>query len=185
MSDEEKQDGINVDTDDGESGGSTPQKKGGFLSPFIIKLLTIAASIIGIVFLVIFLIMLLVPQMVKSGFGGAGAPDTEGIKRASVEHFEYLRFDDAFTQQLLDGKMLKLKIALGYKGRDKRLQTELTQIVPEMRDIIIKQLSQLKSDYFEDPDALSKLEEDLLKQINRNVNTGKVDRILFQEFTLM
>jgi len=63
----------------------------------------------------------------------------------------------------------------------------LSQIKPEIRDIIIKHLSRLKSDYFVDKEgaSLDKLEEDILKQVNRIVNDGKIDRMLFQEYTLM
>ena len=110
------------------------------------------------------------------------------VTRPKTEHLEYIALEDPFRQQLLDGKMIQLKITLGYRAGDKKLQQEISQIKPEIRDIIIKHLSHLKSDYFVDEtsgSALEKLEEDFLKQINRILNTGKVDRILFQEYTLM
>ena len=77
------------------------------------------------------------------------------------------------------------KIALGYKPRDKKLSIELSQKQSELRDIIIKHLSRLRSEYFLSETALDNLQEDLLKQINRIINVGKVERIYFQEYTLM
>jgi flagellar basal body-associated protein FliL len=179
MSDE--RDDMNM-PEDGE-GGQTTAKKGGFLSPFIIKIISIAAAAIGVIILST-VVTLIVSSLSKSS-SGTSAPDVDDIKRTEVEHLEYLAFDSAFRQQLIDGRMIQLKISLGYKPKDKALQTELSQIIPEMRDIVIKQLSRLKSDYFNDENALDRLEEDLLKQINRIVNSGKVERIYFQEYTLM
>ncbi|OHD12346.1 MAG: hypothetical protein A2086_13570 [Spirochaetes bacterium GWD1_27_9] len=179
----DKKDDINLDEEGGES-TVTPQKKGGFLSPFIVKILTITAAAIGMI-IISFIVAIVVMKASPTGGGGANMPDSESPQRTQVEHLEYLKFDDAFRQQLIDGRMIQLKLALGYKSKDKTLQTELSQIIPEMRDIIIKQLSRLRSDYFLDENALDRLEEDLLKQINRIVNSGKVERIYFQEYTLM
>jgi flagellar protein FliL len=184
MSDEEKKESL-VEGEEGEESTSQPQKKGGFLSPFLIRILSIIVAVVGIIILFFVLLLIMLPIMLKSNNGGTSAPNVEGIKKVAVEHLQYLPFEDAFTQQLSDGKMLKLKISLGYKSGDKRLQAELTEIVPEMRDIVIKQLSRLNSEYFTDEAALDNLQEDLLKQINRIVNNGKVERILFQEFTIM
>ena len=181
-------DGKDEDIIDGEEnsdlGAQSPAKKGGFLSPFIIKILGIAALFISIV-IIATIVSIVVINLAKPSSGGTSLPDVDDIKRSGVTHLEYLKFEDAFRQQLIDGRMIQIKIALGYKPKDKTLQAELSQIIPEIRDIIIKQLSRLKSDYFTDENALDRLEEDLLKQVNRIVNSGKVERIYFQEYKLM
>lgn len=179
-----KDDEVMSGDDGGDLGSQTQGKKGGLLSPFLVKILGIAATVIGMI-IVATIVSIIVINVAKPSSGGTSLPDVEDIKRSSVTHLEYLKFDDAFRQQLVDGRMIQLKIALGYKPKDKPLQTELTQIIPELRDIIIKQLSRLRSEYFADENALDRLEEDLLKQINRIVNSGKVERIYFQEYTLM
>jgi len=183
MADEEKKD-INVDEEDGESTAAAPQKKGGFLSPFLVRILTIAASVIGMV-IIATVVAIVVVGAGKQSSGGAGAPEVEGVKRHEVEHFEHLKIESAFRQQLSDGKMIQLKIALGFKGKDKRLIAELGEITPEIRDIVIRQLTKLNSEYFAEETGLEKLEEDLLKQINRVVNNGKIEKIYFEEYTLM
>jgi flagellar basal body-associated protein FliL len=182
--DEDKKDNINVDDEEGESASATPQKKGGLLSPFLIKILSIVALVIGM-FVVSFVVAIIVFRAGKPTSGGAGAPEVENIKRAEVEHYEHMKIEDSFRQQLSDGKMIQLKIALGFKGKDKRLVAELGSITPEIRDIVIRQLTKLNSEYFAEDNALEKLEEDLLKQINRIVNNGKIEKIYFEEFTLM
>ncbi len=166
------------------SSGQSSKKGGPLLSPFILKILMIVVAVIAVV-VISAIVSILILNTAKPGAGGADAPSTGDIARVDTEHFEYLKFEDAFRQQLIDGRMIQLKIALGFKPKDKKLQTELTQIQPELRDIIIKHLSRLKSDYFMQETALDNLQEDLLKQINRIVNSGKVERIYFQEYTLM
>jgi len=166
------------------SGAQQPKKGGPLLSPFILKILMIVVAVIA-VFVISIISSMIILNTAKPGAGGADAPDESGITSVKAEHFEYLSFADAFRQQLIDGRMIQLKIALGFRPKEKKLQTELTQIQPELRDIIIKHLSRLKSDYFMQETALDNLQEDLLKQINRIVNSGKVERIYFQEYTLM
>ena len=166
------------------AGSQQPKKSGPLLSPFILKILMIVVAIIA-VFVISSISAMVILNTKAPGAGGADSPNAQGIERPRTEHFEYLSFADAFRQQLIDGRMIQLKIALGFKPRDKKLQTELTQIQPELRDIIIKSLSKLKSEYFLQETALDNLQEDLLKQINRILNSGKVERIYFQEYTLM
>ena len=93
--------------------------------------------------------------------------------------------DTPFRQQLRDGKMIQVDIALAYAEKNKKLQTELTQNKAQIRDIVIKTLSKLEANYFSDVDPLSKLEDDLVKQINRMLNEGEIEGIFFQEYTLM
>jgi flagellar basal body-associated protein FliL len=165
----------------------TPQKKGPLLSPLIVRILLFFALVILIVLISTVVVMVFgkvaQPQAAKS------YPDewSEDIKRPKAIHLAYLPLDDPFRQQLLDQRLIQIKIILGYKAEDKILGQELSAIKPEIRDIVIKHLSTLKSDYFSDQSgtSLERLEEDLLKQINRILNSGKVDRILFQDYNLM
>ncbi|HBD94202.1 MAG: hypothetical protein A2015_14190 [Spirochaetes bacterium GWF1_31_7] len=184
MSDE-KSDNLDMEQSD-DGGVSSGSKKGSFLNPFIIKVLSGVAAIIGIVVLVV-IVSLLTIRCSSGGTGGAGRPDDGivDIRRQKVTHPETLPLDKPFRQQLKDGKMIQLDIALGFKPKNKKLQAELTQNIPQIRDIIIKTLSRLDSDYFKDEDSLDKLQEDLLKQLNRMLNDGEVERIFFKEYTLM
>ena len=167
MSDE-KSDNLDMEQSD-DGGVSSGSKKGSFLNPFIIKVLSGVAAIIGIVVLVV-IVSLLTIRCSSGGTGGAGRPDDGivDIRRQKVTHPETLPLDKPFRQQLKDGKMI-----------------QLTQNIPQIRDIIIKTLSRLDSDYFKDEDSLDKLQEDLLKQLNRMLNDGEVERIFFKEYTLM
>lgn len=180
MADDKK----NINTIDNEEseGIAQPQKKA-FLSPFIIKILTLVAGGIGVIIISVLTFIIMARCVVPSG--GASAPDTDTPKREKRIHLEYLKIEEPFRQQLIDGRMIQLKLSLGYKAKDKKVQQELTQVIPEIRDIIIKHLSRLKSDYFQDEHALDRLEEDLLKQINRILNEGKAEKIFFLEYTLM
>ena len=163
---------------------SQPQiKKGGFLSPFIIRVLYIVASVIGIIIVCVLVFIVMSRCVVPTG--ASTIPDGDTIVRVNKAHLEYMKIDDPFRQQLLDGRMIQLKVSLGFKSGDKKIQTELTQVIPVIRDVIIKHLSRLKSDYFADENALDRLEEDLLKQINRILNEGKVERVYYLEYTLM
>lgn len=175
--------------EEAEAEESKIKKKGLFFSPFIIRILLIVATILGMIFISI-IVFIIGSQVIK-----VRAPEVrpeaweEEIIKTKREPLEYMELTEPFRQQLLDGKMIQLKISLAYKAKNKKLQQELSQIKPEIRDIIIKHISHLSSDYFVDKEsggsALERLEEDFLKQINRILNTGKVERILFQEYTLM
>lgn len=187
MADEQNVDDGSFDLDEStESTGGG--KKGSLLSPLLVRILMIIA--LFIVITLVSVLVFIIGSSIVSDRAPTTRPDdwgTEDIKRPETEHLDYLVLENAFRQQLLDGKMIQLKITLGYKSNNKKLQQEISQIKPEIRDIVIKHLSHLKSDYFVDDtgSSLEKLEEDFLKQINRILNNGKVDRILFQEYTLM
>ena len=184
MSDEQNIAEDELDLDDSSE---VTRKKGSFLSPLIVRILLIASLLIVVVVLTIVVVMVMFSVMQPTG--AKARPDDwgEGITRPPAMHLDYLVLEDPFRQQLLDGRMIQLKITLGYKTKDKKLQQEISQIKPEIRDIVIKHLSRLNSSYFTDKTgtSLEKLEEDFLKQINRILNNGKVERILFQEYTLM
>lgn len=183
MSDE-KNDDLNIDESD--DGVKTAAKKGAALNPFIVKVLSGVASVIGIIILVV-VVSLITQKCTSNSTGGAGRPDDGlvDIRKPKVDHPETFPLDKPFRQQLKDGKMIQLSINLGFKAGDKKLQMELTQNIPQIRDIIIKTLSRLDSDYFKEGDSLDKLQEDLLKQINRVLNEGEVQYLFFQEYTLM
>ncbi len=183
MSDEEKDD-IEGDIGGQEEAASGTPKKGGGLSPLVVKILSIAASLIAMLIISIVVSMIVIKSVKPSG---PTLTEVDGIKRQAVTHLDYMDLDATFRQQLLDGRMIQLKVMLGYKTGDKKLQTELSQIKPELRDIIIRHLSRLKSEDFVDQEgaSLDKLERDILKQINRIINDGKVDKLFFQEYTLM
>ncbi len=188
MSDDQNIQDDDLDIDE-SSEEAKPQRKGAFLSPLIIRILIIFAAVLSMIFVAV-IVFIIGSQIIK-----VRSPDVrpdawdEQILKTKREQLEYMEIPDPFRQQLQDGKMIQLKITLGYKSKDRALQQELSQIKPEIRDIIIKHLSHLKSTDFADIDsggsALEKLEEDFLKQINRILNSGKVERILFQEYTLM
>lgn len=187
MADEQNLADEEIDID--ESAAEPSKKKGSFLSPFLVKILLIIAFAVGTIFLTI-IVSLIVVKFVTSRAPQV-RPDSwdDQVRNVEVEHYEYLELDEPFRQQLLDGKMIQLKITLAYKSKDKSLQQEISQIKPEIRDIIIKHLSHLSSEDFVDVksggSALEKIEADFLKQINRILNSGRIERILFQEYTLM
>ncbi len=186
MSDEQNVEDSGLDLEDQSQ--EQPRKKGPLLSPLIVRILMIVALLITMIFISI--IVVIIGLSVSKGRDIRTMPEEWGkdVTRGKVVHLEYISLDQPFRQQLLDGKMIQLKISLGYSAGNKKLQQEISQIIPEIRDIIIKHLSHLKSDYFVDEtsgSSLERLEEDFLKQINRNLNEGKVERILFQEYTLM
>ncbi|MBN1214901.1 MAG: flagellar basal body-associated FliL family protein [Candidatus Lokiarchaeota archaeon] len=184
MSDQENIVDEELDLDEGSQ---IPQKKGPFLSPLIIRILLIVALFIVITLIAI--IVFIVGSKFVSPVGIRTRVDEwgEDVHRPKTMHLEYIVLENPFRQQLLDGKMIQLKITLAYKAKDKKLQQEISSIIPEIRDIIIKHLSRLRSDDFTDISgtSLEKLEDDFLKQINRILNNGKIERILFQEYTLM
>lgn len=169
-----------------EESTEVPQKKGPFLSPLIVRILLIISALIVVALIAI--IVFIVGSKIATPVGITRLDEWgEEISRPKTMHLEYIVLEDPFRQQLLDGKMIQLKINLGYKAQDKKLQQEITAVIPEIRDIIIKQLSRMRSDEFTDASgtSLEKLEDSFLKQINRILNNGKVERIFFQEFTLM
>jgi flagellar basal body-associated protein FliL len=175
---------IDLGPDELDADVQAAPKKTSLLSPLIIRILSIAALII-VTIIISSIVAIVVVRANRPAV--TSYPDVDTPFRKKVEHMAYLELENPFRQQLLDGRMIQLKISLGYQQDNKKLQQEISQIKPEIRDIVIKHLSRLRSDYFVDDEgaSLDKLEDDFLKQINRIVNNGKVERILFQEYTLM
>ncbi len=178
-----ERDDLNMD--DGDEVVKTGKKRGG-LNPFIIKVLSGAAGIVMLTVLMV-VVSLVTVKCSSTGASGTSRPDVgiTDIRKPKIEHPMTFNLEDPFRQQLHDGKMIQMSITLAFQAKNKKLQMELTQNIPQLRDIIIKTLSKLDSDYFKDTDPLGKFEEDLIKQINRILNEGEIDAIYFQEYTLM
>jgi flagellar basal body-associated protein FliL len=125
MSDEK--DDLN-NMDDADGGGMEAKKKG--LNPFIIKVLSGVAGIVLLITLVV-VVCLLVVKCSSTGTGGAGTPDNglTDIRKPHVEHPAILAMDTPFRQQLRDGKMIQVDIALAYAEKNKKLQILLLSIV--------------------------------------------------------
>lgn len=180
----DEQENIDAGVDDDVAVQSPSGGKKGFINPFIIKVLTGVLVFIVLV-VMMFIVSIIVMQTGRQSTGGASRPVVEDVREQKKEHLEYFELEDPFRQQLRDGTMIQLQLAIGFTAGDKKIQAELTQNQPEVRDIIIKSLSRLKSDYFQNENPLDKLEEDLIKQINKILNSGRVQRIFFLEYTLM
>ncbi|MCU0822489.1 MAG: flagellar basal body-associated FliL family protein [Spirochaetes bacterium] len=179
----------NIELDESEEGAAPEAsggKKGGkFLSPFIIKMLTFAIGGILVTIWIVILFMVLIRCTSSPQPTSSNVPQTQQITRQAVEHLEYHNIEDAFRQRLIDDSMVQIKISLGFKEGNKKIGQELSSANAEIRDVIIKQLSHMKGEDFKKPNALDELEEALVKQINRLLNTGKIERVFFQEYTLM
>lgn len=138
------------------------------------------------IILIIILIFILVAGSAFAGFfiASKNAPTQKVIVEQSADPKNEAFFElDEFLVNLADEgtpRYLKMKITLGYDGENTRLQKELEQKKPKMRDIISNSLRTKKTT---DVDSSNEkpIKDELLQKINNTLTEGRVINIYFPD----
>jgi flagellar protein FliL len=113
---------------------------------------------------------------------GGQAPDAEAVKEVGVGAM----FDmDPFVVNLNEGggkRYLKSKIEIESVGDDVHL--EMTQRLPQLRDIILMHLSSKNLDEIRSVEGKIELKNALIKRINQVLKQGKIRNIYFTQFVI-
>ena len=122
------------------------------------------------------------PQSGQTGADGGQAPDTEAVKEIEVGAM----FDmDPFVVNLNEAggkRYLKSKIEIEFVGEDVR--KELTNRLPQLRDVILLHLSSKTLDEIRSVDGKIELKNALIKRINQVMKQGKVRNLYFTQFVI-
>lgn len=122
------------------------------------------------------------PQSNQTGADGGQAPDAEAVKEMEVGAM----FDmDPFVVNLNEAggkRYLKSKIEIEYVGDKVRL--ELTNRLPQLRDVILLHLSSKTLDEIRSVDGKIELKNALIKRINQVLKQGNVRNLYFTQFVI-
>ena len=122
------------------------------------------------------------PQPDQTGADGGQAPDTEAVKEIEVGAM----FDmDPFVVNLNEAggkRYLKSKIEIEFVGEDVR--KELTNRLPQLRDVILLHLSSKTLDEIRSVDGKIELKNALIKRVNQVLKQGKIRNLYFTQFVI-
>ena len=122
------------------------------------------------------------PQPDQTGADGGQAPDTEAVKEVEVGAM----FDmDPFVVNLNEAggkRYLKSKIEIEFVGDNVRL--EMTNRLPQLRDVILLHLSSKTLDEIRSVDGKIELKNALIKRINQVLKQGKIRNLYFTQFVI-
>jgi flagellar FliL protein len=125
---------------------------------------------------------MLIPQLKQTGVDGGQTPDAEAVKEVEVGAM----FDmDPFVVNLNEAggkRYLKSKIEIEYVGDNVRL--ELTQRLPQLRDVVLLHLSSKNLDEIRSVDGKIELKNALIKRINQVLKQGKIRNLYFTQFVI-
>ena len=122
------------------------------------------------------------PQPDQTGAAGGQAPDTEVVKEMEVGTM----FDmDPFVVNLNEAggkRYLKSKIEIEFVGDNLRI--EMTNRLPQLRDVILLHLSSKTLDEIRSVDGKIELKNALIKRINQVLKQGKIRNLYFTQFVI-
>ena len=122
------------------------------------------------------------PQPDQTGADGGQAPDTEAVKEIEVGAM----FDmDPFVVNLNEAggkRYLKSKIEIEFVGEDVR--KELTNRLPQLRDVVLLHLSSKTLDEIRSVDGKIELKNALIKRVNQVLKQGKIRNLYFTQFVI-
>ena len=122
------------------------------------------------------------PQTEQTGVEGGQAPHAEVVKEVAVGTM----FDmDPFVVNLNEAggkRYLKTKIEIEYVGDEVRL--EMTNRLPQLRDVILLHLSSKTLDEIRTVDGKIELKNALIKRINQVLKQGKIRNLYFTQFVI-
>lgn len=79
-------------------------------------------------------------------------------------------------------RLFKISLALEYDPKNVELANEMSQRTPFMRDYLIGYLGSMNEDSLSDISYRETIRDSLSSALNRFLNAGRVDRVLFQDF---
>ena len=122
------------------------------------------------------------PLLEQMGADGGQAPDAEAVKEVGVGAM----FDmDPFVVNLNEAggkRYLKSKIEIEFVGDNVRI--EMTNRLPQLRDVILLHLSSKTLDEIRSVDGKIELKNALIKRINQVLKQGKIRNLYFTQFVI-
>lgn len=174
---------------EGEAGAAGDQvqaaKKVGFLPAIVIQILKWVALALGAIVFIVTVVIITVQLMgigSKSVTQQSVSKEYEGKEPiydwfANVGEIRARTSDDVPHTVIVD-------VRIGYKQGDKAMQAELIARTPQIRDIIRKFFTSKRAEDLK-PANEDNLKIELRDQINNIMTSGKVQKVIFDTFTVI
>lgn len=139
------------------------------------------------------LIILIIVVVVAGGGAGAwfflkpkhGAEEVHEKPKPKPPVFQKL---DTFTVNLAGGDERYLQVEISLKIADSKVGEQITQLMPEIRDRVLRLLSSKKADELATPEGKNKLSEEIRAQLNQLLGIKSPDDgvrgVLFTSFII-
>ncbi|MBN1524462.1 MAG: flagellar basal body-associated FliL family protein [Spirochaetales bacterium] len=173
---------------DDEEGGSQGEeievgKKVGFLPSFILRILKWVAIITGMLLLVIITVVVLFNYLMENQAGVYTGDITVGMEVAPPpETLQYYKNLDPIRGLTIDKPpyLFTAQVDIGYEKNNNALTTEINERSSRIHNTILIYLSKKSANDLHLKDA-EKLQQELTREVNRIMRSGKIKLILFKE----
>ena len=114
-------------------------------------------------------------------FGGEASDDG---KKAPGEYGSFTRLDGLVVNPAKSGGNRYLAVSIAFEAGEVSVETELKNKKVVVKDAVLRLLSERTVDELSDPGQRDDLKAALIKETNRILTKGTVDRLYFTEFVL-
>lgn len=160
-------------------------KKVGFLPAIVIQILKWVALALGAIIFIVTVVVITVKIM------GVGSPSVTQQPISKEYEGKEPIYDWYSNVGEIRGRTaddvphtIIVEVRIGYKQGDKAMQAELIARTPQIRDIIRRFFTSKKSDELR-PTNEENLKLELRDQINNIMTSGKIQKVIFDTFTVI
>ncbi|MBP0726232.1 flagellar basal body-associated protein FliL [Bacillus sp. RG28] len=133
------------------------------------------------IMIILLLVIALVGTVTVIIIQKVNAKPTNG-KLSIDQIIEYSVDEPEITTNLYNGDFIKISYKIQTSNKDAK--AELTKRDFQVKNIIIQQLSQMKSEQFKQKNSITNLENTIKNQLNNIMQDGKVERVYTTSFIL-
>jgi len=131
--------------------------------------------------IVLLLVIALVGTVTVIIIQKVNAKPTNG-KLSIDQIIEYSVDEPEITTNLYNGDFIKISYKIQTSNKDAKAELQKRDF--QVKNIIIQQLSQMKSDQFKQKNSITNLENTIKNQLNNIMQDGKVERVYTTSFIL-
>lgn len=113
-----------------------------------------------------------------------GGPDTSSTADRSRKYGSFTRMQGLVVNPAGSGGGRYLAISIAFEAKSTSVENELDDKKVVVKDAVLALLSEHTAEELSDPGQRDELKDELLKETNRILNSGTVDRLYFTEFVL-
>ena len=176
--DYEDGDDLDVENSGGAGGGGIK----GFLSSSLVKALLFGAAVI----VVILISIVTTTCVAKSKDRDSRVKDDREQMRKTKDIYAVFDLKNFMvnTKDTDTAHLARIKLQLAYVRENVKLLTELNQRRAQIRDIILLFFKDKAKEEMDTSVKISRLKEELKNRINREINSGEIMDIYYEEFSV-
>jgi flagellar FliL protein len=183
MSDEQQD--LNLEDVGAGAEDAAGPRRGGMFSGLLLTILKWAAIGVGVIILVVTTVVVTMNIRDK----GRSSQGLAAVSPEYMDKAEPLTYTDSIEQirgQTADETpaIFLLKVSLGFDLNDKTIGTEIGQRMREIQDLLLKYVAR-KTAAELSPQNYDSLQIDMMNLVNRILQSGKIKRVTFREFSVV